>query len=449
MICIKALLIFENQNYLNQNYRDREIDHRKFFNSLFYLKPNSILVAMAKKDESSAEYIRSVFSAQKRNEIFIQSSPDLARATATYQEKIFLPKEERRRVRLNERMRKLNITSIASIPDSELREFGRKGFPSEYRCAAYEHLLRISDFQAKYGDGYFEKCLSTDIPLSVGRVIQVDLPRTLSSFTSSCDFKTKEILMKMLRDILWAFAVHKPEIGYCQSLNFIAAFFLSIFGDAKKSFYALVQLVDSPTSPYIGLHIPGYYAPGMTQLLSDISVLELMCRSRIGERGYRKFFEKREISNLSMIVSEWFHTLFITVFPIRTVERIMDYIVSNCGGANKVIFRLAFTIIVELVERKNELVDLDELMRGHKRITRSWIDHNALINSATRGLRLFSKKDLEKWRKKDDIRRSGQMSVGVQQPVGNTMMKLEEAIAPQTTRVLSVPEDSELVISSN
>ena len=399
------------------------------------------------EESSVTEFIRSVFSARKRNEIFIQSSPDLVRETVNYQESFFLAKEERRRARMNERVRKLSLGSVTNLPDPDLREFGRKGFPTEFRCDIYEHLLALKDFQSKYGESYFEKCLKTDIPSSIGRVIQVDLPRTLSAFTSSCDEKTKTLLMKMLRDILWAFAVHKPEIGYCQSLNFIAAFFLSIFGSAKKSFYALVQLVDSPTSPYIGLHIPGYYAPGMTQLLSDISVLELMCRSRIGEKTYRNFFEKREISNLSMIVSEWFHTLFITVFPIRTVERIMDYILSNCGGSNKVVFRIAFTIIRELVERKHELVDLDELMTGHKRITRSWVDHNVLINSATRGIRLFSKNDLEKWRRIDRERRQGQNGYTSQQPVGNTMMKLEEAIAPQTAQVLSVPEDSELVIN--
>jgi hypothetical protein len=393
----------------------------------------------------SAEFVRSVFDTQKkRNEVFIQSSPDLIRASLSYQEKVFVPKEERRRMRLNERMRKLNVSSISGLPESELREFGRKGFPPEHRIAAYEHLLALKEFRTKYGEMYFEKCLEKDIPSSVGRVIQVDLPRTLSSFTSTvCDEKTKQNLIQMLRDILWAFAVHKPEIGYCQSLNFLAAFFLSVFGSSKDSFCALVQLIDSPTSPYIGLHIPGYYSPGMTQLLSDIAVLEHMCRSRLGERSYKNFFEKREVFNLSMIVSEWFHTVFVTVFPIRTVERTMDYIVSNCGGNNKVIFRIAFTIIRQLVERKNELVDLDELMRGHKRITRNWVDHNGLINSATRGLRLFSKKDLDKWRRGNVAHHTNS-----HQPVGNTMMKLEEAIAPQTAQVLSVPEDSELVIPS-
>jgi hypothetical protein len=91
-------------------------------------------------------------------------------------------------------------------------------------------------------------------------------------------------------------------------------------------------------------------------------------------------------------------------------------------------------------------------MRGHKRITRTWVDHNGLINSATKGLRLFSKKDLEKWRRFENVsrQRNGVHSgASLQQPVGITMMKLDEAIAPQTTRVLSVPEESELVVSNN
>jgi len=386
---------------------------------------------------------------KKSPEIFIQSTPELIRHVAEYQEK-FIPKEERRRMRFVESLKR-GMGKYSGISPDEYREFGRKGFPSEHRHAVYSHLLRIDEFEAKYGgQSYFEKCLGTDIPLSIGRVIQVDIPRTLSSLFLSCGEKTKQLLMKMLRDVLWAFAVHKPEIGYCQSLNFIAAFFLSIFGSTRKSFAALVQLIDSPTSPYVGLHIPGYYAPGMTQLLSDISVLELMSRSRLGERGYRNFFEKREISNLSMIVSEWFHTLFITVFPIRTVERLFDFIISNSGGTNKVIFRIAFTLIRELIERKSELVDLDELMRGHKRITRNWVDHNFLIKSATRGLRLFSRKDLDKWRG-DVVRQhvhggASNKHIPTGQPVGNTMMRLEEALAPQTVQTLTVPEDSELIV---
>lgn len=390
--------------------------------------------------------IRNIFLKNKKAELFVQETPELSKETQAYQN-WFEPKEDRRRTRFISRLGRANM-DFSKISLDEYRGLGRKGFPGEHRAGVYEHLLDLSAFEAKYGADYFYKCLKTDIPSSIGRVIQADLPRTLSSFIATCGDVTKSTLMKMLRDVLWAFAVHKPEIGYCQSMNFLAAFFISVFGSAKKSFYALVQLIDSPTSPYIGLHVPGYYAPGMRQLLTDIGVLEIMAQKRLGEKVFREFFETREVTSLSMIVSEWFLTCFATVFPIRTVMRLMDFFISNGGGSNKVLFRVAFVIIRELVDRKREILDLDQVMQGHKRMTKTWVKHNELIVNATRGLRFFSRKDLDHWRQVITRSLSQNSSHGQGGlPMGTTMMRLEEALAPQTQNSLTVPEDAILDIS--
>lgn len=384
--------------------------------------------------------IRSIFLKNKKTELFVSDSPELAKESEQFHD-WFQSKEDRRRTRFIAKFGKTD-RNYSGITPEEYRSMGKKGFAAEHRAAIYEHLLDLKSFEAKYGTEYFFKCLKTDIPSSIGRVIQADIPRTLSAFVATCGEVTKSTLMKMLRDVLWAFAVHKPEIGYCQSMNFIAAFFISVFGSAKKSFYALVQLIDSPTSPYVGLHIPGYYAPGMRQLLIDIGVLEILTQKRLGEKAFRDFFEKREVTSLSMIVSEWFLTCFITVFPIKTVHRLMDYIVSNCGGSNKVLFRIAFVILKELVSRKHELVDLDQVMQGHKKITKRWVNHNDLLIKATRGLRNFSMKDLNNWRQVIAQSISQHSSTGHNMPMGNTMMRLEEALAPQTQTSLCVPEDA-------
>lgn len=412
------------------------------------LSPNTSLRATAEADtteEVDENIIRTIFLKNKKNELFVQQSPELLIATENYQG-IFAPKDARRRSRLVARLAKAG-RNLSSLTAEELREFGKKGFPEEYRSKAYEVLLNIESFEVRYGKDYFSKCLKTDIPSSVGRVIQVDIPRTLNAFVSTCGEVTRATLMKMLRDVLWAFAVHKPEVGYCQSMNFIAAYFLSIFGSAKKSFYALVQFIDSPTSPYVGLHIAGYYAPGMAQLLTEIGVLEEMCRSRLGEKSYRNFFERREISHLSLIVSEWFLTCYVTIFPLRTTQRVMDFLISNGGGSSKVLFRIAYVLLTELVKRPHELADLDQVMQGHKRITKNWVDHNRLIVGATRGIKMFSRSDIERWRKKVLYRMNGTGSGGssLAHPTGTTMMKLEEAIAPQTTTTLTVQEDAVFV----
>jgi hypothetical protein len=399
--------------------------------------------ALTASSEIDETLIRSIFLKNKQSELFVQETPELLKESQVYQD-WFQDKEDRRRTRFLARLAKGDM-KYSTLSLDDYRVFSRKGFPSEHRAGIYEHMLDLKSFEAKYGFEYFTKCLKTDIPSSIGRVIQADIPRTLSAFLATCGEVTRATLMKMLRDVLWAFAVHKPEIGYCQSMNFIAAFFISVFGSAKKSFYALVQLIDSPTSPYVGLHIPGYYAPGMRQLLTDIGVLEIMSQKRLGEKVFRDFFEKREIASLSMIASEWFLTCFITVFPIKTVHRIMDLIVGNCAGTNKVLFRIAFVIIRELVNRKHELVDLDQLMQGHKRITKKWVQHNDLIKKATKGLKNFSKRHVDEWRTsivKSISQHSSASSGGHGMPMGNTMMRLEEALAPQTQTSLTVPEDA-------
>lgn len=402
-------------------------------------KMSPILSNGVNPEEVDEAIIRTIFLKNKKNELFIQQSPELVKRTSEYEDK-FKPKDERRRVRFNDKLNQYK-NRFDLIPSEDYREFGRKGFPAEHRSGIYTHLLGLDSFEAKYGSNYFVNCLRVDIPSSIGRVIQADIPRTLSAFAATCgSTSTKQTLMKMLRDVLWAFAVHKPEIGYCQSMNFIAAFFVSVFGCSRKAFYALVQLIDSPTSPYIGLHIPGYYSQDMSQLITDIGALEMMCRSRFGNRAYENFFEKREISNLSMIVSEWFHTLFITVFPIRTVLRIFDFLVSNSNGSNKVLFRISYVVLKTLISKRDELRDLDGVMQGHKKITKNWIDHNGLIVASTRGLRLFSRTDLTKW-KEDVIKRiphknsARSHGTGIS---GITMMKLDEAIAPQTRENLAV-----------
>ena len=68
-----------------------------------------------------------------------------------------------------------------------------------------------------------------------------DLPRTFphNSWVASDDGKSA------LRRVLLAFSVHKPEVGYCQSMNYVAAMLLlGMDLDEEKAFWAMVALID-------------------------------------------------------------------------------------------------------------------------------------------------------------------------------------------------------------
>ena len=53
--------------------------------------------------------------------------------------------------------------------------------------------------------------------------------------------------------VLLAFSVHKPSIGYCQSMNYIAAMLLIVLEEEEHAFWLLVSLIDDggdvPFSP--------------------------------------------------------------------------------------------------------------------------------------------------------------------------------------------------------
>ena len=55
---------------------------------------------------------------------------------------------------------------------------------------------------------------------AVGRQVDLDLPRTFPGNARV------ELCLPSLRRVLLAFAAHAPEVGYCQSMNFIAALLL-------------------------------------------------------------------------------------------------------------------------------------------------------------------------------------------------------------------------------
>ncbi len=68
-----------------------------------------------------------------------------------------------------------------------------------------------------------------------------DLPRT---FPSNQFMATTEGQAALGR-VLLALSVHKPDIGYCQSMNYIAALLLVVLERNEESaFWAMVSLID-------------------------------------------------------------------------------------------------------------------------------------------------------------------------------------------------------------
>ena len=68
-----------------------------------------------------------------------------------------------------------------------------------------------------------------------------------------------------LRRVLQAFALHTPDVGYCQSLNFVVGMMLIFMGE-EDAFWLLVTVVER-------LLPPDYYTKSMVGTYADQFVL--------------------------------------------------------------------------------------------------------------------------------------------------------------------------------
>ena len=133
--------------------------------------------------------------------------------------------------------------------------------------------------------GHFVSC-TAELPTDVKRQIQVGTRRVAAPFVLGrlCDdrvradldrtfpehanFRPGEQGYASLRRVLEAYALYNPDIGYLQSMNFIAAFLLLVFGydDEEAAFWGLHRMV--------AFSLKGYFALGMKELKDDTTVFD-------------------------------------------------------------------------------------------------------------------------------------------------------------------------------
>ncbi|KAI8367410.1 rab-GTPase-TBC domain-containing protein, partial [Choanephora cucurbitarum] len=227
---------------------------------------------------------------------------------------------------------------------SQLKSTIRQGIPSEIRGKVWMHYSGASKKMEGNPDVY-NSLVNTAIKMGEynehADMIQreIDLHRTFpDNMNFECAYfvdqqgttfmePEKNSKLQSLKRILLAFTIYSPQIGYCQSLNYLAGFFLLFVSSEEEAFWLLVTTVNDfmPEKMYDvtmeGVHI-------------DQSVLMMMIYEKLphiwskitpdGKCFWESDQEKEELPHMTLITSHWFLTMFINILPIETVLRIWD-----------------------------------------------------------------------------------------------------------------------------
>lgn len=117
------------------------------------------------------------------------------------------------------------------------------GVPVQLRPKVWSEASGASERRVP---GYYEDLVmrsdeGTDIDPDIEIQIKADIRRTL---TDNVFFQTGPGV-KRLEEVLRAYSLHNPSIGYCQGMNLITASLLLICGTAEDCFWLLITVIDT------------------------------------------------------------------------------------------------------------------------------------------------------------------------------------------------------------
>ncbi|KAK9172043.1 Rab-GTPase-TBC domain protein [Cryptosporidium meleagridis] len=251
------------------------------------------------------------------------------------------------------------------------------GIPSDIRGEVWCYLLGSDRMLRNNSNVYFNE-LNGSIDKNIENQIILDLHRTFPNskyYSNSSNFNK----VGTLRRVLYAFASYDKAIGYCQSMNFIAAILL-INMKEEAAFWSLVQLVSSNRNKEFMVcnwgDLETYYGERMEGVVRDIAILESLCKQFIP-----KVSQKLEDIgvNFQWFALEWFLCFFVTSLPLKSIMEILDFIF--CFGSD-VLFNISIALL-DLNKRKLLSSDnMEECMEILKSITKNITNSSKIIKKA-------------------------------------------------------------------
>ncbi|EME41765.1 hypothetical protein DOTSEDRAFT_73983 [Dothistroma septosporum NZE10] len=293
----------------------------------------------------------------------------------------------------------------------KIKRYVRKGIPPEFRGAAWfwyaggpgklakepglyaESLVKIEEGGLSDNDReHIERDLNRTFPDNVRfKPDASTLHDAQAGAGGGDDKKTKRQtqdletpIVKALRRLLQAFAVHNPQIGYCQSLNFIAGLLLLFLDEDEEKAFVLLNIVTA-------LHLPGTHGVALEGANIDIAVLMSCVKDslpavwgKLDDQGgmgvgaaLNPIGGALRLPTVSLATTAWFMSLFVGTLPIESVLRVWDCLFFE---GSKTLFRIALAIFKFGEPQILKVTDPMEVFQVVQTIPRSMLDINGLMD---------------------------------------------------------------------
>ncbi|OQR91545.1 hypothetical protein THRCLA_08950 [Thraustotheca clavata] len=181
-----------------------------------------------------------------------------------------------------------------------------------------------------------DKQISADVSRTFGRSA-VRKTKRFEKHNDPYEGIDREPKKDSLINVLRAFTSTNSTVGYCQGMNFLAAFLLSnVQWNEMQAFWLMTSLAATPMYDIIDM-----YKPGVPLLNLRFFQLHMLVKQLLPE--LHEHFEAEDF-HVSMCASGWFMTLYTNfdTLPFDAVVRVMDGFVVYGW---KIIFRVALALL--------------------------------------------------------------------------------------------------------
>lgn len=220
---------------------------------------------------------------------------------------------------------------FASDHPEELALAIAKGIPATLRGMMWQHMAASKDLDLE--DTYLKLLKDTSIH---EKAITRDLGRTFPHH----DFFTdgQGIGQENLFNVLKAYSLYDPQVGYCQGLPFVVAILLLNMPD-EEAFSLLVRLMHA-------YDLRGHFLPEMPKLQLRLFQFDRLIEELLPVLHVH--FLRQGVKS-SMFCSQWFLTMFSYRFPLDIVFRIYD----NCLASG---IEAIFGFSIMLLKKNEDLL---------------------------------------------------------------------------------------------
>lgn len=209
----------------------------------------------------------------------------------------------------------------------KIRARCRKGIPQSVRARAWFHLSGANLLFDKHPNVYADLLLQPGVPQTIDE-IRRDQHRQFPLHEMFLD-EAKPGQVELF-NVLKAYSVLNPAVGYCQAQAPIAAFLL-MHMPAEQAFWCFVSVCDK--------YLAEYYAPGMEMLQRDAAMLNALLHKTAP--SVHRHLQKHRVEPL-MYMTDWFLCAMTRTLPWETLLRVWDCFL--CEGV-KVMFKVALVIL--------------------------------------------------------------------------------------------------------